>query len=189
MWKSNGKSIWFNNWEIGHWSYVLTQPTNWRDQEKKLPRIYWQYIYTYIYKSDWFSITTSTLFALQYISLFKFLIVCYGDHHLSAVVQDDWHFLLYYKEHYFLIVFQIPIVFSQVKRRNSEESSTQWTTGIAEVQLPVEYALYLVVEDGYIFTHCVRIYMCVYTLKKKSSQGWLTFCTAAMRTALSVWFH
>lgn len=62
-----------------------------------------------------------------------------------------------------MIVFQIPIVFSQVKRRNSEESSTQWTTGIAEVQLPVEYALYLVVEDGYISTHCVRIYMCVYT--------------------------
>ncbi|RVX01626.1 Protein COP1 suppressor 2 [Vitis vinifera] len=28
-----------------------------------------------------------------------------------------------------------------VKRRNSEESSTQWTTGIAEVQLPVEYKL------------------------------------------------
>ncbi|XP_034695385.1 protein COP1 SUPPRESSOR 2-like, partial [Vitis riparia] len=50
-------------------------------------------------------------------------------------------FLLYYKEQYFLIVFQIPIVFSQVKRRNSEESSTQWTTGIAEVQLPVEYKL------------------------------------------------
>ena len=31
-------------------------------------------------------------------------------------------------------------VFSfQVKKRNSEESSTQWTTGIAEVQLPIEY--------------------------------------------------
>lgn len=29
----------------------------------------------------------------------------------------------------------------KVKRRNSEESSTQWTTGIAEVQLPVEYKL------------------------------------------------
>lgn len=29
---------------------------------------------------------------------------------------------------------------SQVKRRNSEESSTQWTTGIAEIQLPIEYA-------------------------------------------------
>ncbi|WVY95567.1 hypothetical protein V8G54_027718 [Vigna mungo] len=28
----------------------------------------------------------------------------------------------------------------KVKRRNSEESSTQWTTGIAEVQLPIEYA-------------------------------------------------
>lgn len=28
----------------------------------------------------------------------------------------------------------------QVKKRNSEESSTQWTTGIAEVQLPIEYA-------------------------------------------------
>lgn len=28
----------------------------------------------------------------------------------------------------------------QVKRRNSEESSTQWTTGIAEIQLPIEYA-------------------------------------------------
>lgn len=31
--------------------------------------------------------------------------------------------------------------FCQVKRRNSNESSTQWTTGIAEVQLPIEYAL------------------------------------------------
>lgn len=30
----------------------------------------------------------------------------------------------------------------QVKKRNSEESSTQWTTGIAEVQLPIEYAFY-----------------------------------------------
>jgi hypothetical protein len=29
----------------------------------------------------------------------------------------------------------------QVKRRNSEESSTQWTTGIAEIQLPIEYKL------------------------------------------------
>lgn len=29
---------------------------------------------------------------------------------------------------------------TQVKRRNSEESSTQWTTGIAEIQLPIEYA-------------------------------------------------
>ncbi|GFZ04447.1 hypothetical protein Acr_17g0000190 [Actinidia rufa] len=29
----------------------------------------------------------------------------------------------------------------QVKRRNSEESSTQWTTGIAEVQLSIEYKL------------------------------------------------
>lgn len=29
----------------------------------------------------------------------------------------------------------------KVKRRNSEESSTQWTTGIAEVQLPMEYKL------------------------------------------------
>ncbi|THG00309.1 hypothetical protein TEA_000497 [Camellia sinensis var. sinensis] len=28
-----------------------------------------------------------------------------------------------------------------VKRRNSEESSTQWTTGIAEVQLPIEFKL------------------------------------------------
>ena len=26
----------------------------------------------------------------------------------------------------------------QVKKKNSEESSTQWTTGIAEVQLPIE---------------------------------------------------
>jgi hypothetical protein len=31
----------------------------------------------------------------------------------------------------------------QVKRRNSEESSTQWTTGIAEIQLPIEYAQFL----------------------------------------------
>ncbi|KAF8400239.1 hypothetical protein HHK36_009862 [Tetracentron sinense] len=30
---------------------------------------------------------------------------------------------------------------NQVKKRNSEESSTQWTTGIAEVQLPIEYKL------------------------------------------------
>ncbi|CAI0438477.1 unnamed protein product [Linum tenue] len=29
----------------------------------------------------------------------------------------------------------------KVKRRNSEESSTQWTTGIAEIQLPIEYAI------------------------------------------------
>ncbi|XP_051118864.1 protein COP1 SUPPRESSOR 2 isoform X2 [Andrographis paniculata] len=29
----------------------------------------------------------------------------------------------------------------RVKRRNSEENSTQWTTGIAEVQLPIEYKL------------------------------------------------
>ncbi|KAI3449314.1 hypothetical protein Pfo_005979 [Paulownia fortunei] len=29
----------------------------------------------------------------------------------------------------------------KVKRRSSEENSTQWTTGIAEVQLPIEYKL------------------------------------------------
>ncbi|KAJ1697731.1 hypothetical protein LUZ63_006243 [Rhynchospora breviuscula] len=29
----------------------------------------------------------------------------------------------------------------KVKKRNSEESSTQWTTGIAEVQLPIEFKL------------------------------------------------
>ncbi|XP_057821295.2 protein COP1 SUPPRESSOR 2 [Cryptomeria japonica] len=29
----------------------------------------------------------------------------------------------------------------KVRRRNSEESSTQWTTGIAEIQLPIEYKL------------------------------------------------
>jgi hypothetical protein len=29
----------------------------------------------------------------------------------------------------------------KVKKKNSEESSTQWTTGIAEVQLPIEYKL------------------------------------------------
>ncbi|KAG8477577.1 hypothetical protein CXB51_030369 [Gossypium anomalum] len=29
----------------------------------------------------------------------------------------------------------------KVKKRNSAESSTQWTTGIAEVQLPIEYKL------------------------------------------------
>lgn len=29
----------------------------------------------------------------------------------------------------------------KVKKRSSEESSTQWTTGIAEVQLPIEYKL------------------------------------------------
>ncbi|XP_050237277.1 protein COP1 SUPPRESSOR 2 [Mercurialis annua] len=29
----------------------------------------------------------------------------------------------------------------KVKGRNSEESSTQWTTGIAEIQLPIEYKL------------------------------------------------
>ena len=36
-------------------------------------------------------------------------------------------------------LFLTPTVVSlQVKKRNSEESSTQWTTGIAEVQLPIE---------------------------------------------------
>lgn len=30
----------------------------------------------------------------------------------------------------------------QVKKRSSEEGSTQWTTGIAEVQLPIEYGLW-----------------------------------------------
>uniref|UniRef100_A0A7N0TGK4 Uncharacterized protein n=1 Tax=Kalanchoe fedtschenkoi TaxID=63787 RepID=A0A7N0TGK4_KALFE len=30
---------------------------------------------------------------------------------------------------------------SKVKKRNSNESSTQWTTGIAEIQLPIEYKL------------------------------------------------
>ncbi|KAE8697153.1 Expansin A17, ALPHA 1.13,EXPA17 [Hibiscus syriacus] len=34
----------------------------------------------------------------------------------------------------------------KVKKRNSEESSTQWTTGIAEVQLPIEYKLRNIVE-------------------------------------------
>ncbi|KAF6163460.1 hypothetical protein GIB67_029309 [Kingdonia uniflora] len=29
----------------------------------------------------------------------------------------------------------------KVKKKNSEESSTQWTTGIAEIQLPIEYKL------------------------------------------------
>ncbi|KAK6148511.1 hypothetical protein DH2020_019423 [Rehmannia glutinosa] len=29
----------------------------------------------------------------------------------------------------------------KVKRRSSEENSTQWTTGIAEIQLPIEYKL------------------------------------------------
>lgn len=29
----------------------------------------------------------------------------------------------------------------KVKQRNSEESSTQWTTGIAEIQLPIEFKL------------------------------------------------
>lgn len=29
----------------------------------------------------------------------------------------------------------------KVKKRNAEETSTQWTTGIAEVQLPIEYKL------------------------------------------------
>lgn len=28
-----------------------------------------------------------------------------------------------------------------MKKKNSEESSTQWTTGIAEVQLPIECVL------------------------------------------------
>ena len=48
-----------------------------------------------------------------------------------------------------------------MKRRNSEESSTQWTTGIAEVQLPVEYALYLVVEDGCVIPFIVLETVCV----------------------------
>ncbi|CAH9140359.1 unnamed protein product [Cuscuta epithymum] len=37
-------------------------------------------------------------------------------------------------------LYQIP-EHLKVKRRNSEESSTQWTTGIAEIQLPIEYKL------------------------------------------------
>ncbi|KDO86727.1 hypothetical protein CISIN_1g023468mg [Citrus sinensis] len=35
-------------------------------------------------------------------------------------------------------LYKIP---EHLKKRNSEESSTQWTTGIAEVQLPIEYKL------------------------------------------------
>lgn len=35
----------------------------------------------------------------------------------------------------------LQIILFQVKRRNPEESSTQWTTGIAEVQLPIESVL------------------------------------------------
>jgi hypothetical protein len=42
----------------------------------------------------------------------------------------------------FVIVFVSDVItlafVLQVKKRNSEESSTQWTTGIAEVQLPIE---------------------------------------------------
>ncbi|KAL2556543.1 Hepatocellular carcinoma-associated antigen 59 [Forsythia ovata] len=37
-------------------------------------------------------------------------------------------------------LYQIP-EHLKVKRRSSEESSTQWTTGIAEIQLPIEYKL------------------------------------------------
>ena len=39
-----------------------------------------------------------------------------------------------------LLTVELLIACCQVKKRNSEESSTQWTTGIAEVQLPIEYA-------------------------------------------------
>ncbi|GAA0168584.1 hypothetical protein LIER_23266 [Lithospermum erythrorhizon] len=37
-------------------------------------------------------------------------------------------------------LYQIP-EHLKVKKRNSNESSTQWTTGIAEIQLPIEYKL------------------------------------------------
>ncbi|KAK8947225.1 hypothetical protein KSP39_PZI006734 [Platanthera zijinensis] len=40
----------------------------------------------------------------------------------------------------------------KVKKRNSEESSTQWTTGIAEIQLPIELAssMKLAVQEVYL---------------------------------------
>ena len=50
-------------------------------------------------------LSVSTLLALEYVSHFNFLTVCYGNYFFSAVVLDDRHFLLYYKEHYFMIVF------------------------------------------------------------------------------------
>ncbi|CDP20753.1 unnamed protein product [Coffea canephora] len=49
---------------------------------------------------------------------------------------------------YFFGPNQVQILYMgrSVKRRNSKESSTQWTTGIAEVQLPMEYKLRNIVE-------------------------------------------
>lgn len=50
---------------------------------------------------------------------------------------------LYYKwffKNLYEWTLNVNLVPCQVKKRNSEESSTQWTTGIAEIQLPIEYA-------------------------------------------------
>lgn len=49
------------------------------------------------------------------------------------------HFSVLYAGISFLCLKFHTSCFYQVKKRNSEESSTQWTTGIAEVQLPIEY--------------------------------------------------
>lgn len=44
------------------------------------------------------------------------------------------------------------LVSFQVKKRNSEESSTQWTTGIAEVQLPIECVLFFILLSCLVFS-------------------------------------
>ncbi|KAK9179887.1 hypothetical protein WN943_029093 [Citrus x changshan-huyou] len=43
----------------------------------------------------------------------------------------------------------------KVKKRNSEESSTQWTTGIAEVQLPIEYVGLSLSLREFVFCYCI----------------------------------
>lgn len=60
--------------------------------------------------------------------------------HLKVCINPSL-ILLFFPES-FLLVFiydeTASLFMLQVKKRNSEESSTQWTTGIAEVQLPIE---------------------------------------------------
>ncbi|KNA24256.1 hypothetical protein SOVF_017410 [Spinacia oleracea] len=59
----------------------------------------------------------------------------------------------------------------KVKKRNSEESSTQWTTGIAEIQLPIEYKLKNIeeTEAAKKFLHEKRY---VGQTKKESTNSW-----------------
>ena len=55
---------------------------------------------------------------------------------------------------FFILV--LKILSRQVKRRNSEESSTQWTTGIAEVQLPIEYGFSHIHCGGLVFVPLIN---------------------------------